>query len=39
MIELKLEKKIKFVNSNRNGGYYGIDDEINKNPSPFMRYL
>ena len=38
-IELKLSKKIKCVNSDRGGEYYGRYDELGRNPGPFARYL
>ena len=38
-VELKFGKKIKCVNSDRDGEYYGRYDETSRNPSPFARYL
>ncbi|XP_062113042.1 uncharacterized protein LOC133824186 [Humulus lupulus] len=37
--ELQKGKKIKAVNSNRGGEYYGRYDENGRNPGPFVRYL
>ena len=39
ILELHKEKKIKTINSNRYGEYYGRYDETRCNPGPFARYL
>ena len=38
-VELQKGKKIKAVNSDRGGKYYGRYDETGRNPGPFARYL
>ena len=38
-IELKFEKKIKYINSDRGDEYYGRYDETRRNLGPFVRYL
>ena len=38
-VELKFGQKIKCVNSDRGGEYYGRYDETGRNPGPFARYL
>ena len=39
IVELKLGKLIKCVNSNRDDEFYGWYDETSKNDGPFMTYL
>ena len=38
-VELQKGKKIKIVNSNKGGEYYGRYDETRRNPRLFARYL
>ena len=38
-VELKIDKKIKCVRSDRGGEYYGRFDETRRNPGHFTRYL
>ena len=38
VIELKLEKQIKCVHSNKGGEYYDRYNETGRNPDPFVRY-
>jgi hypothetical protein len=38
-VELQKGKKIKAVNSDRGGEYYGRYDETGRNPGPFAKYL
>ena len=39
MIELKMRKKIKCINSYKGDEFYGTYDEIGKNIGPIVRYF